>query len=145
MSNVLNRATGATAPYWKDYRTSVNTSDFPTADWIINPDLSAVEGQPSKYWLITGDAVSLVDPATQASRDAEIDALNLQAEKDGQKSLVDNERFILALVKVLIDEINLLRQQFNTTTSQSNQLTTTNLSDRTLAQARTAIFNEIDA
>jgi hypothetical protein len=59
MANVLNRTT-------KEFRGSVNTPDFSTADWIINPDLSAVIGFASKYWTITGDVVTLQN---QAQRD----------------------------------------------------------------------------
>ncbi len=51
MANVLNRLT-------KEQLYSVNTGDYQTADWIINPNLSAVSGIPSKYWKITGDVVS---------------------------------------------------------------------------------------
>jgi hypothetical protein len=70
MANVLNRTT-------KEFRTSVNTPDFPVADWIINPVLSAaVLAQPTKYWTITGDVVSLQSPAEQlATDDAEIQTL----------------------------------------------------------------------
>jgi len=56
MANVLHRAS-------KQYRPSVNTPDFPKEDWIINPDLSAVENVPKKYWKIIGDAVSEMTPA----------------------------------------------------------------------------------
>lgn len=51
MANVLNRLT-------KEYLTSVNTGIYPTANWIINPNLSSVVNVPVKYWKITGDIVS---------------------------------------------------------------------------------------
>ena len=60
MANVLNRTS-------KQYRASVNTPDFPVQDWIINPDISAVVGFDRKYWIITGDSVTLMD---QTARDA---------------------------------------------------------------------------
>ena len=63
MAAVLNRTT-------KEYRPSANTPDFPVAEWIINPDLTAVAGQPIKYWIITGDVVTLASPAQQAVIDA---------------------------------------------------------------------------
>jgi len=47
MANVLNKTT-------KEYLLSVNTPDYSTEDWIINPDLSNVEDIPSKYWKIDG-------------------------------------------------------------------------------------------
>jgi hypothetical protein len=64
MANVLNRIT-------KEFRASVNTPDFPSAQWIVNPNLSAVLGFPSKYWIITGDVVTL---QTQPQRDVTDDA-----------------------------------------------------------------------
>lgn len=50
MADVLNRLT-------KQFLRSVNTPDYPEADWIINPDLSRVDGIPWRYWKIVGDAV----------------------------------------------------------------------------------------
>lgn len=51
MANVLNRTT-------KEYQISVNTPDYDPSEWIINPDLSAVEDVPSEYWVVTGDTVT---------------------------------------------------------------------------------------
>jgi hypothetical protein len=56
MANVLNRTTN-------EYLLSVNTPDYDPASWIINPDLSAVLGVPSAYWVITGDVVTLASNA----------------------------------------------------------------------------------
>lgn len=60
MGNVINRTT-------YKYKQSVNTPDFPTTDWLINPDLSAVSGQPEKYWKVEGDTVVIMDAAEQQS------------------------------------------------------------------------------
>lgn len=61
MANVLHRIT-------KEYLTSVNTPDFKRSEWIINPDLTAVEtakvGLP--YWKIDGDQVLPMTTAEQA-------------------------------------------------------------------------------
>jgi hypothetical protein len=65
MANVLNRTT-------KQYLTSQNTPDFDPVDWIINPDLSAVQGFASQYWNIVGDVVS---PMNLAARNAVDDQL----------------------------------------------------------------------
>jgi hypothetical protein len=77
MAIVLNRTAGLAAPYDKDLRFSVNTPDFPVADWIINPDLTAVAGFASIYWDIVGDNVVLVDQATRDARDAELASTEL--------------------------------------------------------------------
>ncbi len=62
MARLLNRTTLRYIPRG-------NTPDFPVVDWVINPDMSAVDGFPSKYWVLTGDVVSLMTPAQQASVD----------------------------------------------------------------------------
>lgn len=134
MANVLNRTTGTAFPYKKDYRTSVNDPEYDTADWIHNPDLSSVSGFDSIYWDISGDAVSLANGGERNSRDAEIAAAQVTASKEFEKSRLDDiqgERVLRGIVKVLVDELNILRSQHS-------------LPDRTLAQARTAILNEID-
>ncbi len=79
MASVLNRTT-------KEFRGSVNTPDFPVIDWIINPDLSAVAGLPTKYWKITGDVVTAM---SQAERDVVDDneVLAQAAAADGEVEL----------------------------------------------------------
>jgi hypothetical protein len=59
MADVINRLS-------REYKRSVNTPEYPLADWIINPDLSSVAGVPWKYWKIVGDSVL---PMTQEERD----------------------------------------------------------------------------
>lgn len=78
MSNVLNRTT-------KQYLPSVNTPDYPSDEWIINPDLSAVTDLPSKYWVIEGDAVRKM---TRAESDA-LNATSLAASKAEAKDGFD--------------------------------------------------------
>ena len=120
MANVLNRTT-------KQYLKSANTPDYPVLDWIINPDISLVQGFPSKYWNISGDTVSLM---TQLERDA-VDLAETQAERDRIISEIDQlENILRAFAGVITDEINLLRQQHS-------------LPDRTLSQLRTAIRNKL--
>jgi hypothetical protein len=68
MADVLNRTT-------KVYLSSVNTPDYPVEDWIINPDMAAVAGFESQYWIITGDIVTLMGAAQrQAVDDAAAEA-----------------------------------------------------------------------
>ena len=65
MATVLNRTT-------KQLIRSVNTPDYNPVDWIINPDLTAVEGWPSIYWTITGDVVTLQNQTERDATDAAI-------------------------------------------------------------------------
>ena len=131
--NVLNRTT-------KAYRTSVNTPDFPEVDWIHEPDMSAVVGFASKYWIITGDVVTLM---AQVDRDA-LDAADLVAQKDAEADNFDAEGTMFkAAMEVMVDGFNTLRQQFNDTTSQVNQASNTNFQPYTLAQLKAAVRSKL--
>lgn len=66
MANVLNRITG-------EYLKSVNTPDYSTTDWIINPDLSRVVGVPVRYWKITEDLVSEMSETEKQDVDAKLE------------------------------------------------------------------------
>lgn len=78
MSNVINRTT-------LQYLTKVNTPDYPTEDWIINPDLSALGSVDSKYWKIDGDSVIEM---SQAEKDV-ADAADLPALKTARYLEID--------------------------------------------------------
>lgn len=52
--DVVNRATC-------ELRRSVHTPDFPLAQWLHNPDLSAVAALPRKYWKIVNETVQAMD------------------------------------------------------------------------------------
>ena len=97
MSNVLNRTT-------KQFLRSVNTPDYPVVDWIISPDMSAVEGQPSKYLVITGDTVSLM---SQSERDAVDEVARLAQIESEVNSISDG--VLRRLTAVFVDEANLSR------------------------------------
>jgi hypothetical protein len=130
------------------YFPSVNTPDFDPATWIINPDTSAVAGQPTKYWIIDppgSDTIRLADAGEQAAIDAQIaDDLNVQ-DQTAQKDAYVTQRVLEGMALVLLDEINILRDQFNTTTAEVPSATDTNLTDRTASQARIAVNNKIDS
>lgn len=64
MASVINRIT-------KEFLESVNTPDYSPTDWIINPDLSSVNGILEKYWIINGNTVR---PATTEEQ-SQIDEL----------------------------------------------------------------------
>ena len=57
MANVLNKIT-------KQYLRSVNTPDYPTSEWMINPILPDCD---KKFWLIEGDTIREM---AQAEKDA---------------------------------------------------------------------------
>lgn len=124
MATVLRRTT-------KQFRRSVNTPDFDPADWIINPDVDAVIGAPTKYWLISGDVVSLMDQAAQDVVDATEEQAATDADRISNKSRIDDERVLKALALVVLDEVNVLRGEHS-------------LADRTSAQLVGAIKTKIE-
>jgi hypothetical protein len=134
MANVLNRTTGNSGvyPYAKDYRTSVNDPDYPTADWIHNPDLSAVAGFDSIYWDISGDSVTLADQVTRDARDADIAAQRQLADNQQQKDAYTDNQLFRAQIKYVVDEINILRSNAGLTPA------------RTYAEAQQYMFDAID-
>lgn len=138
MGNYLHRTT-------KQYLTSTSPASLPEplANYIDEPDLSAVVGVPNRYWVITGDVV------TEMSQ-GEKDALDAQALSDSRDAVlqgeIDNlESILRQLTKLIVSELNILRQQFNTTTAETNQVTDTALADRTLAQVRAQLRNDLGA
>jgi hypothetical protein len=54
MANVIHKTS-------LQYLESVNTPEFPIDDWIINPDLSGLEGIAKRYWKVVGDNVVEMD------------------------------------------------------------------------------------
>ena len=135
MPNYLHRTT-------RQYLHSVSPASLsePAENYIYMPDMSAVEGVPVRYWIITGD---LVGEMTQAEKDA-VDVQILNNRRDGVIAEIDDlENIMRALTKMIVSEINILRQQFNTTTSEVPQLTSTTFADRTLSQVRDQLRNEL--
>lgn len=124
MAAVLNRVT-------KEFKGSAHTPNFDPADWIINPDLSAVAGQPNKYWLINGDVVTLASPAERTVIDDALAATRAAKDKEEEKNRFDNERVLKAFAELVLDQFNVLRA-------------IEGLPDLTFAQLRTAIRDKID-
>lgn len=153
MANVLHRTT-------KEYRTSVNTPDFPVVDWIHNPDLSVVTGFAPKYWEIRGDLVGLMD---QAERDA-VDAAEAQALLDAARAAAKAaydaalEEFSKALKAVALltqDELNLHALKINAildaidgasslSTLKTAVAAIADYPQRTPAQLKAAFDNKVD-
>ena len=143
MASVLNRTT-------KEYRQSVHTPDFPVGNWIINPDLSAVVGFASKYWIITGDVVTLMD---SAARDA-VDLAEEEARKDDIADRFDPIDFDRALVLTLLDEFNSHKDKINEILDaidagsnaaeiKANVAAIADYPTRTIAQLKTALRSKL--
>ena len=115
MGNVVHRET-------KEFRRSVNDPDFPILTWIHNPDLSAVDGFLSKYWVITGDTISLMDQAARDAVDAAEVVADIAADRIVEKGRIDVERILKALALVTKDEINILRAEHGLSARTNNQL-----------------------
>ena len=95
-ADVLNRTT-------KEFNRSVNTPDFLVTEWIIGPDLSAVQRFSSRYWIITGDVVTLM---TLAQRTA-LDQATAQAGRDELANQLANQNdVVIAAIIELLREIN---------------------------------------
>lgn len=82
------------------YLVSVNTPDYegnPNA--IINPDITAVQGVPLKFWKRVGNTIVEM---TQAEKDAVL-AAELQARRDqaNDLSFQDMKSVLTALIKVI--------------------------------------------
>jgi len=90
MATVLNRVT-------KELKRSANTPDYPVETHIHSPNLNAVAGWPSIYWIITGDVVTLMTPPERAAVDSAID----ETRKDSLSANLDKtlKAFVLALNK----------------------------------------------
>ena len=83
--DVLHRTT-------KELRRSVNEPDYQLEDWIHGPDLSAVAGYDSRYWVISGDTVSLATGAIEAEVLAEAKAAKIAAIDAKTSQLIEDGR-----------------------------------------------------
>ena len=122
MPHYLHRTT-------KQYLTSVSPNSLlePAPNYIYMPDLSAVSGQPNKYWIITGDMVSLM---SQTERDA-VDTEELSTQRDGTADQLDQlEDVLRAFALATLDEINILRGQHG-------------LTPRTIAQLKNVVRSKL--
>ena len=128
-----------TKQYLKSF--SPNELPEPLSNYIESPDLSGVVGVPSMYWNIVGDVISEM---SQAEKDA-VDAAILENSRNAviQAEVDELESVMRQLVKLIVSEINILRQQFNTTTAEVPQLTTTTFADRTLEQVKAQLKNDL--
>lgn len=126
MPNYLHRTT-------KRYLLSTSPADLvePEVNYIMDPDLSAVRGQPNKYWTISGDAVLLKSKADRDQVDIDEAAAAIATDRAHEKNRMDIECSLQALAKIFADEINILRAQHG-------------LQVRTVAQVKAAYKAAID-
>jgi len=146
MPNYVHRTTKQYLQSW-----SPNDLPEPLANYIENPDLSAVVGVPSRYWVITGDVITEM---SQAEKDA-VDAALLQAARDAVASQVDGvEDIIRALALTLLDELNNHADKINAILDaadtaanindfKSSMLAITDYPQRTIEQLKTTIRNKL--
>lgn len=113
MADVLNRVT-------RELRRSVNTVDYDSAEWLIvadSPDLVApkyagrtaiLPPGPSKYWVIDGDKLSVMDDAAKAAVDEAEAVASKEAAAEAAKAVID-EPHSTATLSWLVGQINELR------------------------------------
>lgn len=99
-------------------------------EWIYNPDITAVDGHPHKYW-VTPVVGTVAELASQAEQDA-VDAAELVASRDALANEIDrNESYSRAFALLVLDELNALRAEHG-------------LNARTPAQLKTALRSKMD-
>lgn len=132
---------------------SVASADLPhtQSEYIEEPDYSAVQGQPVKYWEISGNVITLAD---QATRDA-IDAIEDSTRLDNVADELDRQQTIMrAFAEVVLAEINKHALKINEIldaidgASNLSQIKAaidaiTDLPPRTLAQLKTAVRKKL--
>lgn len=146
MPNWVHRTT-------KEFLRSVPLAKLPEpeANYIEEPDLSAVTGFDKKHWTITGDVVSLM---SQAERDA-VDEAEETARLDAIADEIDAiQTYSRAFAEVVLDEFNSHALKINAildAIDSSNNLSEVKtaieaISDypqRTLAQLKTALRGKL--
>jgi len=110
MSDVLHRIT-------KEFRRSVNDPDFPTAQWVLDPQIAGgpfrTGGVPTKYINIAGDVVTEMSVAEKAVVDAAEAAALTQSNRDVPIAETTEVTANGVEVRALIELLN-KRDNFNT-------------------------------
>lgn len=130
---------------------SPNSLPEPTTNYIQEPDLSVVTGFPSKYWILTGNVISLM---SQVQRDV-VDAAERQASRDIAAQELDGlENLLRAFMLTVLDEFNRHSLKTNAildaidNANNLSQLKSTvaainDFPQRTIAQLRSIIRNKL--
>lgn len=115
MAHVLNRTT-------KEYLHTGAPKNFPEVDWIRNPNVSAVQGWPTKYWIITGDVVTLMNQEERDIVDAAEEAALLLGTRATAVDAVDNESSIQMVGTSVRAIIELFNKRDNYLTTRIEEL-----------------------
>lgn len=75
----------------------------PLGNYILEPDLSAVIGFPSKYWTISGDDVLLKSQAERDQVDADEATDRTAQDRAARKQEILDNRKDRALIKIIAD------------------------------------------
>ena len=121
------------------------------SNWLINPDLSQVEGHPFWHWQVVNDQVVLKSSADMALADSQI----LDARAQAISNKIDDRSFQRAFARLVLNEINRLSVAINETrdaisTASSLAEAQTNIQalgsepERTLAQLKNQLKNSVD-
>lgn len=98
---------------------------------VLEPDLTAVQGEPVKYWKMNGDLVELMTQPEQDAVDAAIEAAGKDSLADAMDNVDVNALSMWAYTDLLLREINILRGQHS-------------LADRTLSQFKSSYRAAMD-
>jgi len=95
MANVVNRTT-------LEYRPSVNTPDFPTAEWLINPTgIELVDTVPRQHLKVVGSAIVEMSAAEKTAVDAAAATATVDAMKQEALALLSGDSAIKRLLVAL--------------------------------------------
>lgn len=136
MANVLNKTTG-------QFLRSVNEPDYPQADWIWSPDISAFDsigGYQAKYAVLPAtNPVQMMDLTARNAVDAALAAAAVLADKAEQKNRIDQEKAIKAIALVMLDMYDLIKNELKGA-ALNNPLPTI-----TAAQMRQRFLDKVDS
>lgn len=103
-------------------------------DWIVDADLSAVEGVQAKYWNIAGDVISEMTDVEKRA----VDAAERSAARDTELGKINKVgRFETALALIFLD-------QFNAVSTRINAIQAAIRSAESLADVKTAVSGLAD-
>lgn len=82
MADVIKRTTNSKNRH--EFKKSVNSPDYPSGDWLHNPDLSSVSGVPTRHWKVVGETVVEMNQSEKDAADDTVFEHGKFAEADGE-------------------------------------------------------------